>query len=97
MNSFTPWEIVNALIVVSLVAGAAGWVGASARYSNLAWRVSEMEAALVHYWDRIRKRVRVEPNSSPMERSVGAPLSGPEIVALARKNGIWIESGKAQQ
>lgn len=76
-------------LVICLVAGIVGWCGASLRYLNLAWRVSEMEAALVHYWDRIRKRVRVEPN----EKAPAAPMTDAEIMAIAHRSGILSDRG----
>ncbi len=60
-----PWVVTTWLLATCLVSAFFGWVAASIRYSNLAWHVAEMESAVEHYWDRIRKRTRVEPYVQP--------------------------------
>ncbi len=82
------WQVAFLLLANALVAGACGWVGASLRYSNLSFRVAEMEAALVHYWDRIRKRVRVEPYDEPARSP--AHMTDAEILRRAGVNPLEI-------
>lgn len=55
------WAFVALFLANCLVAAAVGWWAAGQRYSVLAYHVSSMEAAVTTYWDRIRKRMRIEP------------------------------------
>jgi hypothetical protein len=81
-----PWQFTTFLLTSALVGGMAGWVMSRLSYMELSGRVSEMEAAVTRYWDRIRKRMTVE-----VERQ--AP-KGPkewteqEIDAIAAKQGL---------
>jgi hypothetical protein len=63
---------------------------ASARYMDLAARVSSMEAAVTAYWDRIRKRMMVEQRPAPSAKSIN-DLTNEEILELGRKNGLLFE------
>lgn len=55
------WAFVALFLGNCLVAAAVAWWAAGQRYSVLAYHVSSMEAAVTTYWDRIRKRMRIEP------------------------------------
>lgn len=55
------WPFVTLLLANCLVSAAVAWWAAGQRYSVLAYHVSSMEAAVTTYWDRIRKRMRIEP------------------------------------
>jgi hypothetical protein len=58
---------------------------------DLAARVSSMEAAVAAYWDRIRKRMRVE---QPEQVQVTpADLTEQEIYALGSKLGHVVNQG----
>lgn len=47
-----------------------------------------MEAAVAAYWDRIRKRMRVEPLETPTIQRDPALMSEQEIIAAARNAGL---------
>ncbi len=82
------WQIAFLFLANCLVAGAVGWIAATARYGNLAFRVAEVEAALVHYWDRIRKRVRVEPYEP--RPAAPAQMTDAEILRRAGVNPLEV-------
>jgi hypothetical protein len=57
---------------------------------ELAGRVSEMEAAVVRYWDRVRKRVTIEANY-PAKPPIPPPieaLTDAQIMAKAKRDGL---------
>ncbi len=71
------------LLASCLVSGitsviVSGWV-----YRTLLFRVAEMEAAVAHYWDRVRKRMNVPgdyiPKSSVNEAFERAKAASLEI------------------
>lgn len=71
------WQWLVLLLANCLVSALVGWVAAHLRYSLLAYQVSSMEAAVTTYWDRIRKRMRIEqtdgqqqPAAQPRKRGV---------------------------
>lgn len=57
----SPAEVVLMMLINTGVAWVVGCLAANSRLGLLRARQAEMEAAVEHYWDRIRKRVRVEP------------------------------------
>lgn len=69
-----PWAFVVLLMANCLVSAGVGWWAAGQRYSILAYHVSSMEAAVTTYWDRIRKRMRIEPIDGEMPRAAGPTL-----------------------
>lgn len=77
------WQYLTLFFAVCLVSGAVAYAAAHLRFSNLAWRVAEMESAVEHYWDRIRKRTRVEPYEPPAAK---APSRG--IIALPAEKRV---------
>jgi hypothetical protein len=83
----TFWEYVGLFCAVCLVSALIGWGAASLRYMELAREVAEMEAAVTAYWDRIRKRMKVETQPVPLPTR---ELSLAEIYELAAKNGILV-------
>lgn len=88
-----PWELTTLLIANALVSAFFGWLGAKALYSNLSFRVSEMEAAVAHYWDRIRKRMRVEPHED-YKPSAPARLTDQEILRRAGVDPLGVPTGE---
>lgn len=71
------WAFTTLLLANCLVSAAVGYWAAGKRFSLLAFKVAEMEAAVASYWDRIRKRMRVEPN----EAESGKPSLHPDLAA----------------
>lgn len=75
-----PWAFVTLLLTTCLVSAAVSWWAAGQRYAVLAYHVSSMEAAVTTYWDRIRKRMRIEP--------VDGEISAGPKAATARRGVI---------
>jgi hypothetical protein len=80
-----PWMFLALFLACCLVAGFMGYVTASLRLTELAMRVASMEAAVAAYWDRIRKRMRVE--EAPKVRAV-EDMTDAEILELGRRHGL---------
>lgn len=55
------WFYIAMLFASALVGAVAGVVSAGLVHLSILHRVASMEAAVTAYWDRIRKRMRVEP------------------------------------
>lgn len=84
----TVWQFTTVLLLNCLVSAIVAYLFASARFLELAHRVSSMEAAVAAYWDRIRKRMRVEPTEvQPVQRDP-MQMSEQEIIAAARSAGL---------
>jgi hypothetical protein len=79
------WEFTTLFFACCLVSATVGWVSARLAYLDLAHRVASMEAAVAAYWDRIRKRMRVE--QAPV---VSSPenMTDAEILEFGRKHGL---------
>lgn len=90
-----PWEWSTLMLLVCLVSGCVGWCTASMRIMELAHRVSSMEAAVAAYWDRIRKRMMVEPRQAPAKKL--EEMSNEEIMELGRRNGLLSETREAMR
>jgi len=91
-----PWAFISILLLNCLVSASVGWMMAGLRFGMLAARVAEMEAAVEHYWDRIRKRMTIDAPQR-VERGVQHPLTAAEIMEIARKNGLTtIESARGR-
>ncbi len=77
-----PWMLLSWFLATCLVSAAAGWLAASVRVGHLAYQVASMEAAVAAYWDRIRKRMRVESSavdSIPLTQRPMTPMTEDEI------------------
>lgn len=77
-----PWAFVTLLFANVLVAAAVGWWAAGQRYAVLAYHVSSMEAAVTTYWDRIRKRMRIEPVDGEIATTKAAPVARRGVIPL---------------
>ncbi len=79
-----PWALVVIFLVNAGVAWVVGALAANSRLGLLRARQAEMEAAVEHYWDRIRKRTRVEPYEVP---AVRVEASDP-FADIKRRHGL---------
>jgi hypothetical protein len=84
-----PWQFSTLILVSCLVSAIVGWSAASLRYMELAGRMASTEAAIATYWDRVRKRMRVEEKPVPI---ASRELTEQEIMAIARTQGLVVES-----
>lgn len=80
------WQFTSVFLANCLVSFCIGWLAASIRYMDLAHRVSSMEAAVTAYWDRIRKRMMVEPRPTPVKDP--REMTEQEIDTIVRREGI---------
>lgn len=81
------WQWSTLLLLVCLVSGVIGWCTASLRYLEICHRVSSMEAAVTAYWDRIRKRMMVEPRNPNVAKPL-EQMTNEEIMELGRRHGV---------
>lgn len=76
------WAFAALLLANCLVSAAIGWWAAGQRYAVLAYHVSSMEAAVTTYWDRIRKRMRIEPVDGEVRPGQGPPAPRRGLIPL---------------
>lgn len=78
------------LLANCLVSAAVGWWAATQRFALLAYHVSSMEAAVTTYWDRIRKRMRIEPVDGEA-RPDARPLTRADVYRRAAERGMLMK------
>jgi hypothetical protein len=81
------WQYATLLLICCLVSGILGWATASARIMYLDGRVSEMEAAVSRYWDRVRKRMSIDIER-PVAPKRPEQMTEQEIIAQAQLQGV---------